>query len=77
MRERPGRWAALVAVPLALGLILPVATQAAGPQPLPLKSQGIAVKLREQEVAGSSPVAPTNPSLPRNRSDPRENRERG
>ena len=47
MRDRPGRWAVLVAVPLALGLILPVGTQAAGPQPAPAKSQGIAVKLRQ------------------------------
>jgi murein DD-endopeptidase MepM/ murein hydrolase activator NlpD len=47
MRDRPGRSTVLIAVPLALGLILPVGAQAAGPQPAPTKSQGIAAKLRQ------------------------------
>ena len=47
MRDRPGQRAVLVPVSLALGLILPVGTQAAGPKPAPAKSQGIAVRLRQ------------------------------
>jgi murein DD-endopeptidase MepM/ murein hydrolase activator NlpD len=47
MRDRAGRRAVLVAAPLALGLILPVGTQAADPKPAPVKSQGIAVRLRQ------------------------------
>ena len=54
MRERPGRPAMLVAVPLALGLVLPVMSDAAGSQRPPAKSQGIAVKLRQ-----GAPPAPT------------------
>ena len=54
MRDRPGRWAVLLAVPLALGLILPVGTQAAGPKPAPVKSQGIAVKLRQPAPPAAS-----------------------
>lgn len=47
MRGRPGRWAMLVGVPLALGLVLPVGAKAAGPQRPPAKSQRTAVKLRQ------------------------------
>lgn len=47
MRDRTGRRAVLVAAPLALGLVLPVGTQAAGPKPAPAKSEGIAVRLRQ------------------------------
>ena len=47
MRGRSRRWAALAAVTIALGLIRPAGTQAAGPHPAPAKSQGIVVRLRQ------------------------------
>ena len=68
MRERPGRPAMLVAVPLALGLVLPVMLgRAAGSQRPPAKSQGIAVKLRQ-----GAPPAPTLAPRRETRPDPVE-----